>query len=286
MNQEPGSNRLNGKVALVTGVARPRGMGNCVAQLFAREGASVIITDIDERVQDREKELRDQGFTAVSFQADLSKLEQVKEIVRNVISEFAKIDILINVAGRSVPPRPPFLEMSEDYWDTVMDRNLRSTLNCCWAVLPHMVERKYGKVVNFSSISGPKTVLRYSAAYAASKGAVSALTRALALEMGEHNITVNAILPGDIDTDEKPWTPNDGRHDLGICNPSLSCPIPRPGRSEEVADLALFLAHDESRFITGTEIVIDGGGTIVEPYLLKEFGHSTGNAGNKKENGA
>jgi 3-oxoacyl-[acyl-carrier protein] reductase len=167
--------------------------------------------------------------------------------------------------------------MSEAYWNTVMDRNLRTVANCCWAMLPHMVKRRYGKVINFSSITGPKTALRYCSAYAAAKGAVSALTRALALEMGGNNITVNAILPGDIDTEDKPWTPEEGRHDLGIFKPTLSSPIPRPGRSEEAADLALFLATDESRYITGTEIVIDGGGTIVEPFLFEAFGHELPN---------
>ncbi len=262
-------NRLRERVAFITGVARPRGMGNCVAQRFAREGASVIITDVMEQVWEREKDLRDQGFTVRAFQADLSKLDRVKEIVKQSVSEFGKIDILVNVAGRSIPPRPRFLDMSEEYWNIVMDRNLRTVLNCCWAVLPHMVDRNYGKVINFSSITGPRTILRYSSAYAAAKGAVSAFTRALALEMGEHNITVNAILPGDIDTEDKPWTPEDGRHDLGVINPRLSCPIPRPGRSEEVADLALFLATDESRFITGTEVVIDGGGTICRAFSVR-----------------
>ena len=277
MNQkEPkaGMNRLNGKVALVTGVARPRGMGNCVAQLFAREGARLAIGDVVEQVWAREKDLRSRGCEALALQLDLSNLDSVKDMVRKVIDQFGKIDILVNVAGRSIPPRPPFLEMSEEYWNIVMDRNLRSAVNCCWAVLPHMVKQKYGKVVNVSSLTGPKTALRYAAPYAAAKGAVCAFTRALALEMGEHNITVNAILPGDIDTEEKPWTPEDGRHDIGIFNPSLNPPIPRPGRSEEVANLALFFATDESSYITGAEMVIDGGGTIVEPFVYEAFGHS------------
>ena len=277
-----GLNRLQGKVALVTGVARPRGMGNCVARLFAREEASVMITDMMEHVWDREKDLRDQGFTVRAFRADLSKLQEVKGIVRQVVQEFGKIDVLVNVAGRSIPPRPPFLEMSEEYWDTIMDRNLRTVLNCCWAVLPHMVERRYGKVVNFSSITGPKTALRYAAPYAASKAGVCALTRSLAVEMGEYNITVNAILPGDIDTEDKPWMPGDSRHDLGVFHPRLSCPIPRPGRSEEVANLALFLATDESSYITGAEMVIDGGGTIVEPFVYEGFGHGGPDPKNNK----
>jgi len=277
MASEKGLSRLQDRVALITGVARARGIGNSIARLFAREGAITFITDMDQQVRHRERDLKEDGFVARSFQKDLSKLESAKAMVTQIIEEFSRIDILVNAAGRSIPPRPPFLEMSEEYWNTVMDRNLRTTINCCWAVLPHMVERKYGKVVNVSSLTGPRVALRYSAAYAASKGAVCALTRALALEMGEHNITVNAILPGDIDTEDTPWAPKDGRRDLGFYDPRLSCPIPRPGRSEEVADLALFLATDESRFVTGAEIIIDGGGTIVEPFLVPGFGHSSTN---------
>lgn len=226
------------------------------------------MADVAGDVWVRAKDLQHQGYEVLGFQVDLADLEKVKEMVAEIIDQFGKIDILVNAAGKSVPPRPAFLDMSEQYWDMIMDRNLRTALNCCWAVLPHMVEREYGKIVNFSSVTGPKTVYRYSAAYAASKGALSALTRALALEMGKHNITVNAILPGDIDTGDKPWSPEDGRRDLGILNGHLSAPIPRPGMSEEVADLALFLATDESRYITGAEIVIDGGGSIVEPWPL------------------
>jgi len=263
--------RLHGKVTLITGVARLRGMGNCVAQRFADAGAHVMITDIVPQVKDREKDLRDQGYSARSFQVDLTILDDVKAMARQIIDQYGRIDILVNVAGRSIPPRPPFLEMTQEYWNIVMGRNLTTALNCCWAVLPYMVKQQYGKVINFSSITGPKTILRYSSAYAAAKGALSALTRALAVEMGEHHITVNAILPGDIDTEDEAWKTGDDRRDLGQFNQQLNAPIPRPGRSEEVADLALYLASDESSYITGTEIIIDGGATLVEPFLLKEF---------------
>jgi NAD(P)-dependent dehydrogenase (short-subunit alcohol dehydrogenase family) len=241
-------------------------MGNCTAQLFAHEGATVILTDIDDQVWDCVKLLQQNGYPATAFQADLSQLKQVKGMVDRIVKQFGRIDILVNVAGKSVHPRPPFLDMTEEYWNMVMDRNLGTCLNCCWAVLPIMVKQKYGKVINFSSITGTKVVYRHCAAYAASKGAVSALTRALALEMGEHNITVNAILPGDIDTGDEPWRPEDGRRDLGILAPHLSCPLPRPGKAEEVAALALYLASEGSSFITGAELIIDGGATIVEPY--------------------
>lgn len=271
LKNQNGSNRLEGKVALITGVARLRGMGNCVAQRFAREGAHVVITDVMPQIKDRENDLKNQGYSARSFQMDLTNLDDVKEMARQIVDQCGRIDILVNVAGRSIPPRPPFLEMTEEYWNIVMDRNLRTALNCCWAVLPYMVKQKYGKVINFSSISGPKTICRYSSAYSAAKGAVSALTRALAVEMGEHHITVNAILPGDIDTEDDAWKTGDDRRDLGQFHKLLSSPVPRPGKSEEVADLALYLASDESSFLTGSEIVIDGGATLVEPFLIKEF---------------
>lgn len=261
----PGMNRLRGRVALITGAARPRGMGYAMGRLFAKEGCNVILTDIADQVLGRADELRAEGYPTTGFKADLTAPGETKDMVDRAIDQFGRIDILCNTAGGSVPPRPSFTELSEEYWDTVMDRNLRTVFNCCKAVIPHMVEQEYGKIVNISSITGTKVVYRYSTAYAASKGAVSAFTKALALEMGEHNITVNAIIPGDIDTADREWTPQGSPRNLGDLTPHLTPPVSRPGRPEEVADLALFLATDESRFITGAEIVIDGGATIVEP---------------------
>jgi NAD(P)-dependent dehydrogenase (short-subunit alcohol dehydrogenase family) len=265
--EKTSSGRLEGKVALITGVARPRNIGSSIARKFAREGADLIVADLSDQVFEREEELKNMGGEVKGYKVDLSRRQEVNKMVEEAAGRFKKIDILANVAGKSVPPRPPFLDMSPEYWQTVMDRNLMTTVNCCWAVLPGMVTQKYGKVVNISSITGTKTAYRFCAAYAASKGAVSALTRALALEMGEHNITVNAILPGDIDTGDEPWRPEDGRRDLGRLHPPVTPPVTRPGSGDEVADLALFLSTDESQFITGTEILIDGGLVIVEPII-------------------
>jgi len=261
-----GADRLQGRVALITGAARPRGMGYAIARLFAKQGACVLLTDIAEQILERVHELEAEGYAAAGFKADLTKSRETKEMVGKAIDRFNRIDILCNAAGGSVPPRPPFLELSEEYWNTVMDRNLRTLFNACKAVVPHMVQQRYGKIVNISSISGTRVAYRYSTAYAASKGAVSAFTRALALEMGEHNITVNAINPGDIDTADREWVSGRAPQNLGDLTPHLRPPVARPGRPEEIADLALFLSTDDSRFITGTEIVIDGGATIVEPY--------------------
>ena len=191
ISSNPGLGRLKGKVALVTGVARLRGMGNCIARLFAKEGAKVAVTDIADDVLERTKDLESEGRETMAFQVDLNQLDAVEKMAGQIVDRWGRIDILCNVAGKSVPPRPPFLKMSVAYWDMVMDRNLRTMANCCWAVLPVMVKQNYGKVVNIGSGTGTRVVYRYSAAYAASKGAVSALTRALALEMGEHHINVN-----------------------------------------------------------------------------------------------
>jgi 3-oxoacyl-[acyl-carrier protein] reductase len=173
---------------------------------------------------------------------------------------------LVNVAGKSVPPRPCFNDMNLEYWDMVMDRNLRTAVHCCKAVLPGMLRQNYGKIVNLGSTTGLIGVYRYCTAYAASKAALAAFGKALALEVGEFNINVNTILPSDIDTGDVPWRPGDSPRDLGLFTPLLAPSIPRPVRSEEVAELALFLAGDEARAITGAEYLIDVGVTTVEGF--------------------
>jgi len=257
--------RIQDKVALVTGVGYPRGIGMLTARRLAQEGARVMVTDILDSVHARAAELQAEGLPALAFQADLTDRPQVEALAAETAAQYGRIDILVNVAGKSVPPRPPFLEMSDDYWNMVLDRNLKTTYLCCKVVLPYMAAQRYGKVVNISSFTGVKYAYRYSAAYAASKGAVSGLTKALALEMGEYNINVNAVLPGDIWVNDQEWTPAEGRRDLGVHDPFLSPPITRPGRPEEIADAVLFLVSEEARFIAGLDLLVDGGASIVEP---------------------
>jgi 3-oxoacyl-[acyl-carrier protein] reductase len=261
---KPAYGRLTDRVALITGVARPRGVGAAVARLFAREGAKVCVTDIDSAVKLRASEIESSGGVATAFEIDLLKFPEVEKMVSDILSAYGRIDILVNVAGKSVPPRPQFSEMTLQYWDLVMDRNLRTAVHCSKAVLPAMLRQNSGKIVNLGSTTGSLGVYRYCAAYAASKAALSAFGKALALEVGAHNINVNNILPSDIDTGDVPWKPGDPSRDLGFYSERLAAPIPRPVRSEEVAELALFLSGDESQAITGSDCLIDVGVTKVE----------------------
>jgi NAD(P)-dependent dehydrogenase (short-subunit alcohol dehydrogenase family) len=257
--------RLINQVAVITGVADKSSIGYAIAEKLAEEGARINIIDIQSQVLDREKDLSVLNSGVNGYIADLTKKERVIQVFQKIKERCKKIEILVNCAGKSVPPRPPFKDMSEEYFDKVMDRNLKTTFQCCKAVIPQMIDQNYGKIVNISSISGPMVVYRFSAAYAASKGAVSALTRALALEYGEFNINVNAVLPGMIHTSETHWTPENDTYKFKKTHPALKWPIHGPGFPRDVANAVLFLSTDESRYITGQELVVDGGACLVEP---------------------
>lgn len=257
--------KLDGKIALVTGAARSTGIGFAIAKKFTEDGATVLINDINPAILDRAKELQEMNHKTEGYIADLTNLEEVTSMTDAIIEKFGRIDILCNNAGKSVPPRPSFLEMSEEYFNMVMDRNLKTQFICCKAVVPIMVENKYGRIVNMSSTTGNRVVYRHCSAYAASKGAVSAFTRALALELGEHNIAVNAILPGQIDVSRETWTPDNDTFNFEGTDPIARWPMHRPGFPHEIAKLASFLASNECSYITGGEFMIDGGSSLVEP---------------------
>jgi 3-oxoacyl-[acyl-carrier protein] reductase len=200
------------------------------------------------------KELADAGYDAVGYVADLSKEEEVEAMVADVLDKHGKVDVLVNNAGGGEGMRGNIVNISEEGWDKVMAANMKTSLFCTRAVLPGMMERREGKIVNISSVTGPMVTMPGSAAYSASKGAVSGFTRALALDVAEYGITVNSICPGYIDSG-------------AVRDPEslgASIPMKRLGSSEEVGYLALFLATEESDYITGQDIVIDGGNIIQE----------------------
>lgn len=256
--------RLKGKVAVVTGVARPHAMGYAIAKVLATEGAVLAITDVSEQVHERAKEMQLSGYELAAYRVDLTNSKETNEMVKKVLERFGKVDILVNVAG-GVPwgskPRL-FVDMTEEEWDKVIGINLKTTFNCIKAVLPSMIKQKSGKIVNISSVTGPVVANPGLTHYAAAKAGVTGLTKSLATEVGKYGINVNAILPGSVDT--RFYEMSAGAHDMRgqMHELEVKIPLKRIGEPEEVGDLVLFLASDESRYITGQMIVIDGGAQL------------------------
>ena len=250
---------LKDRAAIVTGAAVGNGLG--IAQAMAREGALVALFDVSSKVEAA-------GGEAIALQVDITDAHRVKESTGQVRGRFKRIDILVNNAG--IYPMAPMMEMSDEVRDKIFDVNLKGTWNCIKAVLPAMIEQKYGKIVNISSVTGPFVSGPGCAAYSATKGAVSGLTRALALELAEHNINVNAICPGFIDTPGvREVAVSFGEDpDEFIAAVAQSIPFKRWGRPEEIGDLAVFLASEMARYLTGTETVIDGGNMIQEMKMI------------------
>ncbi len=255
---------LKGRVVIVTGASR--GLGEGITRAFAGEGAVVAMFSRDaRRLQEHSAALKKMGQEAVAFPVDVADVAQVNQAVAQVVSEFGRVDILVNNAA--VAPSMLFVEMPDDVRDSVIDVNIKGVWNCTRAVMPHMLKQRYGKVINISSVTGPMVSGKGLTAYAASKGAVSGFTRTLALEVAEYGVNVNAICPGSFDTPmfrsvagKRGWSSDDeyAKH-VG-----KEIPLGRLGTIEEMGDLAVFLASDKSKYITGAEIVIDGGNIIQE----------------------
>lgn len=241
---------LRDKVAIVTGAAR--GIGRAIALRFAADGAAVAIDDVNlSGAQSVADEVASAGGRAVAFDADVTQSDQVRAMVAEVIAGFGKLDILVNNAGGSAALRGrtyPFKDEPEDSWKWVIDLNLQGTMICIQAVLDHMIERRYGKIISLGSIAGVSGLADW-AAYSAAKGGIISLTKALAIEVGEYGINVNCISPGAIQAETKrDW--------------SRGTWLRRGGEPEEVAALAAFLASDEAAYITGANYLIDGGRTL------------------------
>ena len=254
---------LESRVAVVTGATR--GLGEGITRAFAAEGATVAMFGRDlGRLRQHEQELAGAGSTAVPHQVDVSSSAAVAAAVDATLNRFGRIDILVNTAG--IAPSVPLVEMTDRDRDEVFAININGSFNCARAVLPSMIDAAYGKIINLSSVTGPLVSGKGLTAYAASKGAISGFTRTLALEVAEHGINVNAILPGSFDTpmmrDIARLRSDDEDGYLRALGSGM--PMGRLGSSEEVGDLAVFLASERSRYITGAEIVIDGGNVICE----------------------
>jgi NAD(P)-dependent dehydrogenase (short-subunit alcohol dehydrogenase family) len=250
--------RLHNKVALITGGTS--GIGEATALLFASEGASVAVTGRNEtRGHAVTARILEQGGRAIFLRTDVRKAEECRRAVDETINSFGRLDILFNNAGVFYPQTT--LECSEEEWDLQIDINLKGTFLMSKSALPGMIAQGSGVIVNNSSgwgiVGGDRAV-----AYCASKGGVVLLTKAMAVDHGRQGIRVNCICPGDVDT---PMLPEDARmRGLNWSDYIAGCanrPMGRVGTPDEIAKAILFLASDDSSFMTGAALVVDGGGT-------------------------
>jgi 3-oxoacyl-[acyl-carrier protein] reductase len=242
---------IKGKVAIVTGAAA--GIGAGVGRLFAAEGAHVFLVDLDGAgVKKVAADLQAEGGSAFGFAANARDRDAMAEIVEDAIARFGRIDVLINNAG--IYPRQPFLEMTEEQWDTMQDVNMKSVFHCSQLVMPHMVRQRAGAIVNIASVTF-FTGLAPLTHYIASKGAIIGFTRALAREMGEHNVHVNCITPGAIETEGERKLMAKAQADTIMAVQSLKRRI----GPLDVARVCLFLSSELSDAMTGQTLNVDGG---------------------------
>ncbi len=248
---------LEGKKALITGAAS--GIGRATALLFAREGAAVAIADIDREGGESVVEtIAGQGGSAVFIPCDVSVAEDCNRAVERTVQKFGRLDILFNNAG--IIRRATVPDTTEEEWDRAMAVNSKSVFLMCRYAIPVMVRAGGGVIINTASgwglVGG-----RRAASYCASKGAVVQLTRAMALDHGEQNIRVNCICPGDTDT---PMLQEEARQlelpPVEFVAGAADRPLKRVGSPEDIARAVLYLASDASSFVTGTTLVVDGGG--------------------------
>jgi NAD(P)-dependent dehydrogenase (short-subunit alcohol dehydrogenase family) len=242
--------RMTGRVAIVTGSAR--GLGRAMASALASAGATVVASSRDRATAEAAAEEISQrwGARALGIELDVTRADSIEAMVERTVTSFGRLDILVNNAGTT--ERGPLGALTEAQWDRVVDTNLRGAWMCCRAALPAMRASGAGRMINVSSMFS-QVGLPDRTPYIASKGGLTALTRALAVELASDRITVNAICPGPFQTDM--------HHPSARADMLAAIPLGRWGQPDELGPVAVFLASDAASFITGTTLTIDGGYT-------------------------
>jgi 3-oxoacyl-[acyl-carrier protein] reductase len=242
--------RLTGKIALVTGASR--GIGKAIALRLAQDGAKLAINNLDiETAETVAAEIKALGGMALAVAGDVSSTDEVNDMMETIISTYGSIDILVNNAG--ITRDQLLLRMADDDWDRVLAVNLRGVFLCTKAVLKYMLKARWGRIINMSSIVG-FTGNAGQSNYAASKAGIIGFTRSVAREVASRGITVNAVAPGFIETDMTARLSEKQRQDI-----TSRIPLGFLGTPEDVASIAAFLAGEDSRYITGQVISVDGG---------------------------
>lgn len=246
--------RLDQKIAIVTGATR--GIGRAIALALAKEGASVVVSGRNkEDCQKVVDKIEGLGKKGMAVECDVNYSTDIDDMIETTVSEFGRVDILVNNAG--IIDFKPFLELTEEDWDETLNVNLKGQFLCARAAAREMIKNKWGRIINIGSISygGCGIAFPLIAHYTASKGGIVALTEALGLELTPQGINVNAICPGAIDTDMSKGIKEGDQLQQVLAR----IPKGRLGQPEEIANLAAFLASEESEYITGAAIVVDGG---------------------------
>ncbi len=242
--------RLKDKVALITGGAR--GIGRAIAMTFAKEGADIVVADVNlEIAQKTASEIEGLGRKALALEMDVTSYEKVEEGINKILDKMGKVDILVNNAG--ITKDNLLLRMSQAEWDAVINVNLKGTFNCIKAVCRPMIKQRSGRIISIASIIGLMGNPG-QANYAASKAGIIALTKTVAKELASRNINANAVAPGFIQTEMTAGLAEDIKKKM-----LEAIPLAKLGEPGDVANLCLFLASDESSYITGQTIIIDGG---------------------------
>ena len=245
--------KLNNKKAIVTGAGQ--GIGRSIALKMAQEGADVVIAEWNvETGKQTEKEVEAIGRKALYVKVDVANPKQVRKMVEEVLEAWGRIDILVNNAG--FDRGATLLKVKEEDWDAVLDVHLKGTMNCIQAVAAHMIENRYGKIINISSIYGKSGGIA-AISYSAAKAGIIGLTKSVARELGGYQINVNVVLPGLI------LTPTISKMAEKYRKMIIDhTPLGRIGQPEEVANVVAFLASDEASFITGATIEVSGGSSM------------------------